>query len=1328
MSGLTTYSVHKPVWVMSVRKAIWTLLLLVFAGMVANAEESLRFKHFSVRQGLSDSNVTALAKDSRGFIWIGTKNGLNCFNGYTFKGFRNSPSDPNTIAGNSIQCLYIDSGGNIWAGLLSGRVSRYDPRTETFRNYTCYSPTSEADGDVSAIAEDADGYIWVTVDRRGLVRLNPQTGEVARYEHSPTTPLSLSHNAVTDIQRDSRGKMWITSWGGGLDCFDPVTGSFRHFAYNSSEDLRYRQLKCLHMDHQGNLWIGSTYLGLFFLGTEDEKWEHLPIGGPSGLMGNAVNCISEDSARNIWIGLTNGLSIYNPSDGSFTKIFPTDDEFALHSQMVTCLLPDEDGSMWVGTNSGLHLYNPSLFQFNSLILPGGEIHTDYTEIIVKDSRGRVWLRSGDGLYVIETSSDGSVRKTVLKDSRVDGLGISLFEDSSGNMWVGSHGDLVFKYNVHTLKKEEVRLPIRNVNCFYEDAKGTIWMAMELGLLSYDAGHSRVNPPLFQSGDLIFPSDKSQVVLFDTYGDLWVGTAGGLKRFSEDGVLKRFYTINDDSSLADNDITALCQSLDGSIWVGTASGLCRYDRKADRFSLIRRPEEQSTGYPVMGIAEDRDGQLWITTSNGLVLYDTSSGLSHSFDENDGLPSRVFVRGAICEAADGEILCGTESGAIRFHPEEIAKRHGAPSAYIEDLLISSRRVVPGAEGSPLEKPVWETQQVVLDYQQSTLSFQFSAVEFLSPTNEHFAYRLRGVDTDWQYTGPDNRTATYANLSQGEYVFEVMASDYDGGWSGDIASLAIRIRPPFYLTPWAFVVYFLLMVAMVLTLFFWIRRRNVRKMERIVAAQQHEMDELKLKLFTNVSHEFRTSLTLIMGPLQHLLEKGSGEGRDLMEIMYRSSERLRRLVNQLLDFRKMDAGKMEVHPTTQDLVPFLREVFDTFNYYAGEKHLEYAFHSDTESLVMDFDKDKVDKMVYNLLSNAFKYTDTGGRVTLSLTSGPQEVQISVSDDGIGIAPEDAERLFKRFYQSGDRVAVSRGGSGLGLNMTYELAQLMGGDITVTSEPGKGSIFTITLPVTVSAIPEEEVAAPPEAVHSDETNLPDEREKELILVVEDNPDMQAYFHTVIGGEYHIATAGNGQEGLEKAVDIMPDIIISDVMMPVMDGEQMFRAVKADERISHIPVILLTAIQDEKRVAESLNMGIDDYITKPFSPTILLARISNILRRRKKMWEEKTYDTNPFVVKITGIITENLASPELSLEFLSDKLNMSPSQLTRKTKTLMDITPYSLIIKLRMEQAVRYLKESDYNVSEISFRCGYQEVSNFSRSFTRYWGESPTQYLKKCR
>lgn len=1298
------------------------ICLLVFRQMASAVPEDIRFRQFSVRQGLSDSNVTAITQDRQGFLWIGTKNGLNCFNGYDFKVYRSNSAEGNSIAGNCVQCLFVDSHGRIWIGLLGGLVSCYDPETESFRNYVCYFSVEESDGDVSAIAEDFSGNIWITVDRRGLVRLNPETGDIIRYEHSSENPSSLSHNAVTDIRRDSSGKMWISSWGGGLDRFDPETATFTNYSYPGGTDIRYSQLKCLCLDRQGDLWIGSTYLGLFCLGTENEQWRH--ITADDGLPGNAVTTIAQDKDSNLWVGLTNGLAICSP--GAITSVAAEDGEYGLLSQEVTCLFCDRDGSMWVGTTGGLHLYNPSVIQFGRLHLPERKTHSEYTQSIFKDSQGTVWLRSEDGLYRVRTEKNGSVSYTKIKSIHAETVGRALFEDSRHNLWIGSDGFSITRINLATGKRQDIPLPIRNVNGFFEDSDGLLWLAMELGLVSYNLNTSKVNPPVFSGSDLIFPSDKVYAVLRDREGDLWVGTQGGLKRYSREGALRRVYTINDGSGLSDNNLSALCLGSDGTLWVGTASALDRYDREKDSFSSLVLPGETG-GLPVMGVVEDDSGRLWITTPSGLLMYETDSGHMRLFDEDDGLPSRVFVRGALCLADDGEILAGTVAGAVRFRPEEIVMNPSTASAYIEDFQIFSRHVAPG-ETSVLKKPVWMTDHIELKHSQSTLSFRFASVNYITPGKVHYAYRLTGVDDQWLYSGPDNRFATYANLSPGDYVFEVKPSDDEGNWSPEVTRLSITIRPPFYKTTLAYILYALLALAAVVELVLWARRRNRREMERVIAAQQHEMDELKLKLFTNISHEFRTSLTLIMGPLQYLLKGNEPEDRrNLLNMMYRNSERLRRLVNQLLDFRKVGAGKMEVNATTQDIVPFVREVFDTFQYYAGEKNLNYTFHSGVDSLVMSFDKDKLDKMVYNLLSNAFKYTDDGGYVRLGIEKAGDKVFISVTDNGVGISKEAQQQLFQRFYQASDDASRYRGGSGLGLNLTSELASVMGGEINVESEPGKGSVFTITLPIALAdEAPVQETV--PEAALEEAPVLPQEREKELILVVEDNPDMRAYIGTVAGEEYSIVSAPDGIEGLEKAVELMPDIIISDVMMPRMDGLEMFRRLKEDERISHIPVILLTAIQDEHRVADSLKMGIDDYVTKPFSPAILLARISNILRRRQKMWEEKTYDTNPFVVKITEIITENLADSALSLEFLSDKLNMSPTQLTRKTKSMMDITPYSLIIKLRMEQAVRYLKETDYNISEIAYRCGYQEISNFSRAFTRFWGESPSQYLKKYR
>ena len=1321
--------------------------LLLLPVWISSAQEGeMRFRHFSVQQGLSDSYVTSIVQDRTGRVWVGTRNGLNCFNGYTFQVFRNSPIDKTSLAGNSVQCLFVSRSGQVWVGLLEGRVSCYDPVSESFRNYICYFPTEESNGDVSAITEDEEGFLWITVDRRGLVRLNPETGGLVRYEHSDENPNSLSHNAVTSLARDASGLLWLTSWGGGLDRFNPSGRLFSHFPIPGSEggDPRFDQLKCVFLDSRGNLWCGSTYLGVFRL-TPDGRWSNYRQSEDhtKGLRSNSITALAEDYSGKIWIGTANGLGLYHPDSNSFSAIENEDD---LRSREVTSFLCDRDGSMWIGTPRGLLFYNPSMMKFDAVSLPTGDWQTGYTQSVLKDSRGDVWICDEDGLAVVTESPQAKAALRRIHEGHMGTAGQCLFEDSSGCIWIGTWENYVIRYDPVSGKVEQILLKrpgspegtaLRDVYNFYEDHDGSIWIATEVGLVRYDRSASLLDEPLFHSGDLIFPSDKATTVLRDTQGTLWVGTKGGLRRYGNDLALERVYLAGEEGALSDNDITALCQSQDGTMWVGTSSGLHRYDPHTDSFLLIRRSDD-TAGFPIMGLVEDSEGRLWITTSSGIIAYDEKDGSFHAFDEDDGLLSRVFVRGALSRASDGEILAGTIDGAARFYPGSINFRHRDYSAMIENLQIFNRPILPG-EGNVLDKAVGLTDRIVLKHDQSTLSFQFVALDFLSPQKVRYAYRMDGVDDQWIRTRSDNRSATYANLSPGHYVFRVRASDEHDSWKGEEDSLEIVIRPPFYRTGLAYLTYFLLTLAAIwLTVSGYvrrIRRKDQQEMDQLVAQQQHEMDELKLQLFTNISHEFRTSLTLILGPLEFLRKREDDAGKPLLDIIYRSAIRLKRLVNQLLDFRKVEARKMEVHLSTQDIVPFLREVFDIYQYYAREKQLDYTFSTTVESLVMDFDKDKVDKMVYNLLSNAFKYTETGGRVSLEVArtvrNGAPFVSIRVSDDGIGISKEAVDHLFTRFYQAGDKETRLRGGSGLGLNLTHELATLLGGSISVESELGKGSSFIILLPATVGRGVEAsgvDVSDPIASASDDVPAHPKEREKELILVVEDNPDMQSYIRAIIGEDYLSVPASNGVEGLEKAIALMPDIIVSDIMMPEMDGTEFFHRLKQDERVSHIPVILLTALSDEQRIAESFGMGVDDYVTKPFSPPVLMARIANILARRKEMWEKKAYDENPFIVKLVGVIERDIADPALGVDRLASELSMSAAQLTRKTKSMMDTTPYNLIIKLRMKQAMRMLKETDLTISEISDRCGYQEVSNFSRAFTRFWGESPIQFQKKYR
>lgn len=615
--------------------------------------------------------------------------------------------------------------------------------------------------------------------------------------------------------------------------------------------------------------------------------------------------------------------------------------------------------------------------------------------------------------------------------------------------------------------------------------------------------------------------------------------------------------------------------------------------------------------------------------------------------------------------------------------------------------------------------------------------------------------GVDNDWIYTSANHRYATYAHLSPGKYVFRVKACNSDGLWNEQPTELEIIVRPPVWLTWWAKLIYLLLSIAAVYAAFRYyqsqVEARNQHMIQQLEAKQQHEMDELKFQLFTNISHEFRTSLTLILGPLESVMN--SKEMRDesvhLLNIIRGNAIRLTRLVSQLLDFRKVEARKLTTNKVTQDIVPFLRNVFEIFQYYARQQELSYEFHTTFESLTFDFDEDKVDKIVYNLLSNAFKYTKPGGKVVLSVDyvvdEGKAYVEIDVEDNGVGIPQSEQEEIFKLFFQASDNGQKYRGGSGLGLNMTKELVELMGGRITVESQPGVGSIFKVLLPVDAARYEGKNmmvttVASADTAITSTAKTAVGKDSRDCVLIVDDNADMREYVVTVLGDDYQVVVGRNGREGLEIAVDKIPDIIITDIMMPEMDGLQLFEALRNNKCTEHIPVVMLTAVNEEQQIVEGFQMGVDEYMTKPFSAPVLRARIANILAKRKERWQQLRTNSvepsneyvekyvNPFVEKLEFVIREHLADPALGVDMLASHFNMSSQQLNRKTKSLMDATPYSLIIRLRMETAVELMKQNELNVTEIAYKCGYQEVSNFSRSFTKFWGESPAQYIKKIR
>lgn len=1294
------------------------ILLFILAGLIGLTcgpvckAQPYSIRVFTTRDGLSSNHVTSVIQDSRDFLWIGTDNGLNRFDGYSFAVYHIDDFAPEALPDCGVRCLYEDSRGYIWIGLSDGHLVRYDCRDEHFSVFLGCKLSEIGKGEVSGIIEDSDGQLWITVDRVGLSKINPESGIIREFP-ADGLPGSLPHNATTAIVRNPGGGFWIGSWGGGICLFDPVREVFTSVPDNILPDVRWKFIKCLMVDNDGNLRSGSTYCGMFLidLQTQGSPEEIHSASEVSTLGSNTVNCLAQNPFGRIIVGSADGIDIQEK-----------DRSYHIKSHYVRGILSDRDGCIWAATDNGLLMANEASPIFGNA-LTWGSVSPMYTKSTLVDRDGDLWVIADEGLFRVYKNQDGEERVEDLNEKLQGRFALSLYEDREGDIWIGYHGDYLFRYRKSDNTAEMIPLnmgspdgiPYRTTNCLYQDPDGSIWVGTEVGLLNYNPVTGR-RFSLSHSKDLIYPSEAVYSLLRDQYGELWVGTKGGLYRYNSNTTLLKCYTARsgDASSIISSTVNCLYEDSRGRLWIGTPAGLNRFDRESQAFSPVNYNHHKSMG-GVNGIQEDNHGVLWISTSDGLVRYDSQNDSFRLFDESDGLAGRDSRRGAFVRGKDGGFVYGSDGGVNRFCPDSIHMTATAPTVYLEDFRIFNESVIPGEE-SCIDKAIGYTEEIHLTWRQSSLSFQFCSPDYVAPERMRYEYQLEGLNNEWTECEPGQHIVSFTNLHPGRYVFRVKACNRSGIWSDTPASVRMKISPPIWKQWWAFVLYALVALGIVLAAVTYFIRREERK-------HQEAMNQLRMTLFTNISHEFRTSLTLIIGPLNYLLQNDKDcEDRNLLTIMQRNAVRLHRLVNQLLDSRKVEEKGMTVNNTAQDMVSFLTDLSEAYGFHAREKGLDYSFQTSVERLEMAFDKDKVEKIVYNLLSNAFKYTEEGGRVVLSLKKEDPWVVISVEDNGVGISPEDQQSIFKRFYQVQEG---RREGSGLGLNLSLELARIMGGSINVKSSLGTGSLFTFILPLVAPDGLGDQPGAnyPPQQIE-----LPGDKGS-CVLVVDDNQDNLYYCNSVLSAHYTVETASCAREGLDKAIKIIPSLVLCDVMMPgEMDGMSLFKELRADERTSDIPFLLLTAVTDEHFISQCYHLGIDGYIGKPFNPELLLAKIANLISKYKSgsVWAEGL--KAPLIERSEAFIREHLADKDLGVEMLAAGLGISEKQLGRNMKALIDMPPYGFIVKVRMETVVRLMKETDLNVSEIAFRCGYQEISNFSRAFSRYWGESPSTTMKKLR
>jgi len=1361
------------------------LFLYVPAALMA-LDPAKRITQYSIKvwnmeSGLPDNSVIAIGQTREGYLWIGTQNGLARFDGNHFELFTRGTLPQ--LKSNLIRALYEDHSGTLWIGTETGGLTRY--KEEKWLNYS--ATEHPALNKISAIDEDQWGNLWIGSSTVGLTCLSRDRFTTYTIEDG------LLDNRVMSIYKDGKGDLWVTTETAIVKILKP--GVFQ--VYASKQVLPYSKTTCLFKEDTQELWIGTSNSGLFRL----KNGIVTPYGYEQGIPHLTIISLYEDRMKNLWIG-TDGGGLTRMSDGIFSKLSGGD---GLADGYVYSIYEDREGSLWIGTlDGGLHQLSDN--KFTTYTTREGLVH-DYINCIYESRSGDLWIGTKGGLSRWKNGTITTVlthRNGLLHDSVLD-----LFEDTSGFLWIGTYGGL------HRLKDGRLAtlttkdgLSDNRIRCIWGDRKGNTWIGTENGLNRFDNNNSKFIGFFTKQG---LSHNYIEFIFGGRQGNLWIGTEAGLNCLSN-GVITDF---NPAAKVEIKSFRCAYEDKEGATWFGTDNGIIRLkDKKTTRYS----PQDGLVENDLYSILEDDRGYLWLAGRNGISrvskkeLEDFSKGKIQRvhpdwYNEKDGMKSR-WCGGAGCKTRDGRLWFPTSIGMSTIHPDQIKKNNIAPTPIIKKLIADD-------ETFNIQTKKNKKNPLLLRPGKKRLEFYYTGLSFINPGDIKFKLKLQGYDRDWVDMG-NVRSTTYTRLSPGHYTFNLITANADGVWNEEGASFSFYLRPYFTQTVWFFLLVGISVLLSAFTLYrFRVRqlkkrekelsklvdlrtrdlqernldlekaRQNIQQSKDLIEAKNlqlesqtvqlkeqseklKEMDKVKSRFFANISHEFRTPLTLIMGPLEQMLyDSSDNKQKKKLNLMLRNSQRLLGLINQLLELSKFESGKVKLQARLQNVIPFLKGIVANFEPLADQRELELNFHAETEDITLYIDAEKLEKVISNLLINALKFTPAGGKVTVAakrLTGKGDAfsdgfLQISVGDTGPGISREQLVHIFDRFYQSDSTYEHREKGSGIGLALVKELVQVHHGKIDVYSREGKGTEFIITLPMGDAHLEPGEIVkqevtsgvktSVPTAVdfqgeELEETEITKEDEdidslqagKEIILVVEDSADMRGYIRGALESFYTVLETADGQEGIEKAQEIIPDLIISDIMMPVKDGHELSRTLKKDIKTSHIPLILLTAKASEESIVRGLETGADDYVTKPFSTQILLARIKNLIDLRRQLHSNinremtlqpakisvSTIDKE-FMKELQDVINKNLADEEFNVEQLARQLYMDRSTLYRKVLALTGETPTDFIRSCRLKRGAELLKSNFGTVLEVALEAGFSSANYFTKCFKKKFHQLPSTY-----
>ena len=1373
-------------------------LLLIFSFLLISnlsfpQNDEIIFKHLTVEDGLSNSSVIAILQDSRGFIWVGTENGLNRWNGYEIKIFSYDFKDTSTLSNAEIWTLFEDSRGVMWVGTYNG-LNRFNRETENFTRYVISDDSLDnaLQNLIEQIVEDYSGTFWIATGY-GICRFDPATGKVKRFIHKPeySKPV-FSDNYIWSVCVIETDRLLLGTRG-GIISFIPGTGDFSNLPFSNPDLHSNPSITKVYKDKAGTLWFGMEYGGLIHYNIETGEFNHYkhdPADSYS-LSSDRINTIHEDQSGILWIGTREGgLNKFNRDTKHFTTYkHNTRDAGSICSSTISTIYEDKDGNLWIGTNeNGISIISKWSKPFKHYVHDTEDPNSlGYGEVmaICEARSGDLWVAHwGGGISRLVRGSKKFIHYGNNPTGQIsignNSVG-DIHEDRSGNIWVGSWGiDCIdplknkvihYRHNSTTTNS----LGGYHVTEIYEDREGTMWFGTwDGGLDSFDRDSGTFKNYKHDPEDSMSLSDNFILSLCqDSRNTLWVGTINGLCKLvhlenGKEGFVRYKNDPLNPASLSDNGIMDIFEDSNNRFWICTNNGINLFNREKESFISYTKKD----GLPdnsVEMLLEDDHKNLWLRTKMGLVKFNPETMEFRTYDERDGFKyCRMRNAGwkAFSKGRTGKFYYGTMNSLTVFHPDSLKDNPNPPPIVITDFKLKNKPLEIGVN-SYLQKTITETKSIELPYYENIISFEFAALDYTSPDKNQYAYKMEGIDDDWIYTDATRRYANYTNLDPGNYIFTVKGSNGDDVWNNEGVSISIIINPPWWATTWAYFIYALIIFSVLY--FTWkLRLKRIRikhdyEMSRFEAEKMHEVDEMKSRFFANISHEFRTPLTLILGLAKKIVEKSKEQTlTEDASVIRRNAKRLNGLVNQLLDLSKLESGNMRLQTSPINIIPLLKGLVLSFASFAERKRITLKFNSDENEIVAYVDKDKFEKIITNLLSNAFKFTPIGGRIEFSITTSDSNIEIAVSDTGIGISSERVDKIFDRFYQVDSSRTREQEGTGLGLALTKELVELHKGKISVESSEGKGSTFTVKLPVGKDHLKPEEIIegtldteeiVPKEVeliseyenakVRSDieiiteEGLSPDKAEKLLLLIVEDNTDVRNYIKGNLEKEFRILEAINGEDGFKKAIDHIPDLIISDVMMPNMDGFEMCDKIKNDEKTSHIPVIMLTAKATSKDKIEGYETGADDYIMKPFDAQVLRARINNLIQQRIRLREhfrkEGIFEINDinvtsadktFLKKALDIINNHISDETFSVDVFANEIAMSRFQLRRKLIALVGESPSDLIRRIRLTRAAKLLEQNFGNISEIAAEVGFNNPANFAHSFKVHFGVSPSEYL----